>query len=58
MERSCQVQLLAKAAGQVVHIDDEQATKTHEQVGKEFVGWLSFQPLWAKITREQPDLFE
>jgi hypothetical protein len=52
------VQLLAKAAGAVVHIDDDQAAKTHEQVGKEFVGWLSFQPLWAKITREQPDLLD
>jgi ribulose-5-phosphate 4-epimerase/fuculose-1-phosphate aldolase len=56
MERSCQVQLLAKAAGTVVHIDADQAKKTYEQVGSEFVGWLSFQPLFAKITREQPDL--
>jgi ribulose-5-phosphate 4-epimerase/fuculose-1-phosphate aldolase len=58
MERSCQVQLVAKAAGKVVHIDPDQAAKTHEQVGTEFVGWLSFQPLYAKITREQPDLLD
>jgi ribulose-5-phosphate 4-epimerase/fuculose-1-phosphate aldolase len=58
MERSCQVQLVAKAAGKVVHIDADQAAKTHEQVGSEFVGWLSFQPLFAKITREQPDLLD
>ncbi len=58
MERSCQVQLVAKAAGQVVHIDPEQAAKTHEQVGREFVGWLSFQPLYDKIVREQPDLLD
>jgi ribulose-5-phosphate 4-epimerase/fuculose-1-phosphate aldolase len=58
MERSCQVQLVAKAAGNVVHIDPEQAAKTHEQVGTEFVGWLSFQPLYAKISREQPDLLD
>jgi len=58
MERSCQVQLLAKAAGTVVHIDAEQAGKTYEQVGSEFVGWLSFQPLYAKIAREQPDLLD
>jgi ribulose-5-phosphate 4-epimerase/fuculose-1-phosphate aldolase len=58
MERSCQVQLVAKAAGTVVHIDPDQAAKTHEQVGSEFVGWLSFQPLFAKITREQPDLLD
>src|ERR687883_81175 len=53
MERSCQVQLVAKAAGKVVHIDPEQAQKTHDVVGSEIAGWFSFQPLWAKITREQ-----
>jgi ribulose-5-phosphate 4-epimerase/fuculose-1-phosphate aldolase len=58
MERSCQVQLVAKAAGTVVHIDADQAAKTHDQVGTEFVGWLAFQPLYAKITREQPDLLD
>jgi len=58
MERSCQVQLTAKAAGTVVHIDPEQAALTYSQVGTEFVGWLSFQPLWEKIVREQPDLLE
>lgn len=58
MERSCQVQLTAKAAGTVVHIDPEQAALTHGQVGTEFVGWLSFQPLWEKITRDQPDLLD
>ncbi|HTW20556.1 MAG TPA: class II aldolase/adducin family protein [Mycobacteriales bacterium] len=58
MERCCQAQLLAKAAGEVVHIDPEQAKQTHDYVGSEFAGWFSFQPLWAKITREQPDLFD
>jgi ribulose-5-phosphate 4-epimerase/fuculose-1-phosphate aldolase len=58
MERSCQVQLVAKAAGKVVHIDPEQAQKTADVVGSEIAGWFSFQPLWAKITREQPDLLD
>jgi ribulose-5-phosphate 4-epimerase/fuculose-1-phosphate aldolase len=58
MERSCQVQLVAKAAGRVVHIEPQQAKLTHDQVGTEFVGWLSFQPLWEKIVREQPDLLD
>jgi ribulose-5-phosphate 4-epimerase/fuculose-1-phosphate aldolase len=58
MERSCQVQLLAKAAGQVVHIDLDQAKKTHEVVGSELAGWFSFQPLYEKIVREQPDLLD
>jgi ribulose-5-phosphate 4-epimerase/fuculose-1-phosphate aldolase len=58
MERSCQVQLLAMAAGPRVPIDEEQAQKTHDFVGSEFAGWLSFQPLYDKIVREQPDLLE
>ena len=58
MERSCQVQLLAMAAGPRVPIDPEQAQKTHDYVGSEFAGWLSFQPLFDKIVREQPDLLE
>jgi ribulose-5-phosphate 4-epimerase/fuculose-1-phosphate aldolase len=58
MERSCQAQLLAKAAGQVVHIDAENAQRTHDQVGSEIAGWLSFQPLYDKIVREQPDLLD
>jgi ribulose-5-phosphate 4-epimerase/fuculose-1-phosphate aldolase len=56
MERSCHVQLLAMAAGPRVPIDPEQAQKTHDFVGSEFAGWLSFQPLYDKIVSEQPDL--
>ncbi|MFL6241013.1 MAG: class II aldolase/adducin family protein [Actinomycetes bacterium] len=58
MERSCQVQLLAMAAGPRVPIDAEQAQKTHDYVGSEFAGWLSFQPLYDKIVRDQPDLLD
>ncbi|MDX6286572.1 MAG: hypothetical protein QOG53_2057 [Frankiales bacterium] len=58
LERSCQVQLLAMAAGPRVFIDPDQARKTHEAVGGDFAGWLSFQPLYDKIVREQPDLLE
>jgi ribulose-5-phosphate 4-epimerase/fuculose-1-phosphate aldolase len=56
MERSCQAQLLAKAAGRVVHIDPEQARLTYQQVGSELAGWFQFQPLYDRIVAEQPDL--
>ena len=58
MERSCQAQLLAKAAGQPIPIEEEQAARTRADIGTDGFGWLSFQPLWAKIVREQPDLLE
>jgi len=55
-ERSAQVQLAAKAAGQVVHIDSENAKTTYDVVGSEFLGWLSFQPIYDRIVAEQPGL--
>jgi ribulose-5-phosphate 4-epimerase/fuculose-1-phosphate aldolase len=58
MERTCQVQLLAEAAGTPVLIDPEQAQKTAEQVGRPTVGWRQFQPLYDWIVSVQPDLLE
>jgi ribulose-5-phosphate 4-epimerase/fuculose-1-phosphate aldolase len=58
MERSCQAQLLASAAGTPVLIDPDMARLTHGQVGSQLAGWFSFQPLFERIVREQPDLLE
>jgi ribulose-5-phosphate 4-epimerase/fuculose-1-phosphate aldolase len=58
MERSCQAQLLAEAAGTPILIDEAAAELASSQVGSRVAGWFSFQPLWERITREQPDLFE
>jgi ribulose-5-phosphate 4-epimerase/fuculose-1-phosphate aldolase len=58
MERSCQAQLLAEAAGTPVAIDADMARKTYGQVGTPRACYASFQPLWDMITREQPDLFD
>ena len=56
MERSCQAQLLAEAAGNPVAIDEEIATLTNRQIGNAFSGWFSAQPLFEKILRDEPDL--
>ena len=58
MERSCQAQLLAMAAGGYRAIDDETARMTAGQVGTNIAGWLSFQPLYDWIVASQPDLLE
>src|SRR5436190_5391409 len=58
MERTCQAQLLAEAAGTPVLIDEEQAAKTAGQVGSPLAGWVSFQPLYDWITKLQPDLLD
>ncbi len=58
MERTCQAQLLAMAAGEPVHIDPEAAHLTHDTVGSSFAGWFSFQPLYRVAVRDEPDLFD
>jgi ribulose-5-phosphate 4-epimerase/fuculose-1-phosphate aldolase len=58
MERSCQAQLLAEAAGTPVHISPEAAELTASQVGSHVAGWFSFSPLYEWIVREQPDLLD
>jgi ribulose-5-phosphate 4-epimerase/fuculose-1-phosphate aldolase len=58
MERSAQSQLIAYAAGTPIPIDDENASLTASQVGSHAAGWFNFQPLYDRITREQPDLLD
>ncbi len=58
MERTCQAQLLAEAAGTPIKIADDVARLTHAQVGTPIACYFSFQPLYDWITREQPDLFD
>ena len=55
MERSCQAQLLAEAAGTPRLISHEMATYTRVHTAFSLAGWLSFQPLWQDICRTDPD---
>jgi ribulose-5-phosphate 4-epimerase/fuculose-1-phosphate aldolase len=58
MDRCCQSQLLAEAAGTPVHIADDDAAHTAGQVGSHTIGWFNFQPLYEMIVRRQPDLLD
>jgi len=59
MERSCQAQLLVEATQKPLHyIDHETALKTQQELGNPLAGWFQFQPMWQKITKEEPDLFD
>ena len=59
MERSCQVQLLAEAAGDPI-ADRRRVRRAHPAArsGRRPAGWFSFQPLYDKIVAEQPDLLD
>jgi ribulose-5-phosphate 4-epimerase/fuculose-1-phosphate aldolase len=63
MERTCQVQLLAEAAAARSgepprHVSEAAAKQAFNIVGNPFSGWFQFQPLYARIVKEQPDLLE
>jgi len=58
MERSCQAQLMAMAAGTPHLIDHDAAEYTFKQTGYPLAGWFSFSPLWQEICRTDPELFD
>ncbi|MHA6782938.1 class II aldolase/adducin family protein [Pseudonocardia saturnea] len=57
----CQLDAYAAAAGlgrpprRIAHAEAE---LTRGQVGYEFAGWFQFQPIWERISAEQPELFD
>ncbi|MEE4660415.1 MAG: class II aldolase/adducin family protein [Halieaceae bacterium] len=58
LERSCQAQLLAEAAGTPKKIAHEHAIATRETVGSTIAGHFSFKPLYDVIVQEQPELLD
>lgn len=58
MDRSCQVQLMAEAAGKPLPIHPDTASLTYSQIGSHYMGWLSFQSLHDMIVRQEPDLLD
>jgi ribulose-5-phosphate 4-epimerase/fuculose-1-phosphate aldolase len=58
MEKCCEVQMLAEAAGTPTPVAPEQARAVRDMMGTPLAGWFSFQPLYQQVAREQPELFE
>ena len=58
MERSCQAQLLAEAAGTPIPIDPAQAKATAGLVGNPYTGYFSFQPIYDVLMKEEPDFLD
>jgi ribulose-5-phosphate 4-epimerase/fuculose-1-phosphate aldolase len=58
MERTCQAQLLAEAAGIPEPIGHDVAETTAGQTGGHRTGWRQFQPLYDWIVAQQPDLLD
>jgi ribulose-5-phosphate 4-epimerase/fuculose-1-phosphate aldolase len=58
MERSCQSQLVAMAAGTPEPLSHEESVEVRSQIGTPYAGWFQFQPLYDMIVAEQPDLLD
>jgi ribulose-5-phosphate 4-epimerase/fuculose-1-phosphate aldolase len=58
MERSCQVQLVAMAAGTPKFIPHDVALATRELIGTPAAGWFQAQPLFDQILGSDPDLVQ
>ena len=42
----------------LVHVSPESAQQTYALTGSSFAGWFQFQPLYARILKEQPDFLD
>jgi ribulose-5-phosphate 4-epimerase/fuculose-1-phosphate aldolase len=58
MERSCQAQLLAEAAGTPTLIDPDVAARTQVEVGNPSSGRFAFSSIYQWMVRSQPDLLD
>ncbi|MGI9623118.1 MAG: class II aldolase/adducin family protein [Acidimicrobiales bacterium] len=58
LERSCQSQLLAEAAGDPIEIADELCVSGYETQGHELAGWFQFQPWWDELVHEEPEFLD
>lgn len=58
MDNAAHTQLLAEAAGRPKPIPHAVASLTASQVGTEFGGWFSFQPLWDRLLVNEPDFLD
>ena len=58
MDRTCQAQLAAEAAGTPKLIERHFAELTYTQIGAPEAGWFCFQPLFEMIASEEPDCLE
>ena len=58
MERCCQAQLMAEAAGTPVIIPHETAVKTRDFIANDIAAWASYQPAYDMIIKREPDLLD
>ncbi len=58
LERCCQSQLLAEAAGEPIEIPAHLCKEGYEAQGHDLAGWFQFQPWWDELTRDEPEFLD
>jgi len=63
LERTSQSQLMAYSAGAGLgvkprQIGHDEATQTRGQIGFELAGWFQFQPIFERISKDNPEIFD
>ncbi len=58
MERCCQAQLMAEAAGKPIIIPHDTAVKTRGYIANDVAAWASYQPAFDMIVKKEPDLLD
>ena len=58
MDKCCQSQLMAEAAGKPIIIPDKMAEHAKQQAGTDLILWASFQPLYDLIYELSPDFLD
>ena len=58
LERACQSQLVAEAAGTPIEIPDELAADGYRAQGSDLAGWFQFQPFWDELVAREPEFLD
>jgi ribulose-5-phosphate 4-epimerase/fuculose-1-phosphate aldolase len=58
LERLCQSQLLAEAAGEPIEIPAAYCEDGYKAQGSDIAGWFQFQPFWDELVAREPEFLD
>ena len=58
LERACQSQLIAEAAGTPIEIPQAYCEDGHKAQGSDIAGWFQFQPFWEELVAYEPEFLD
>ncbi len=58
LERACQSQLVAEAAGEPIEIPEHYCEDGYKAQGSDIAGWFQFQPFWEELVAREPEFLD